>query len=325
MKYNCTFEEFKFNTGETFYQCIIKDQEVDFYIYDEDEFCGEHLPKKYDLDVTFIEFRDCDCPNVPRGVTKIFPNLKVLSFCNSKLKSINCDDLVEYRYLQRFICDRNEVSFLPGDLFEGFVNLDYVKFTNNKLGVIEPNLLNNLDKLSYANFKSNPDIHKFAASSFVYERSINTTIQELKWFLSFNFLNTDKIYIRNYALKSKDPNKTIDLLKECANANDSRMNLLDVRYEIYEEKRANDIEEMKMIDEKLTQRVAELEVENAKLSKEIQEVEESRLKLSQQLEEYRKELEKEKEGNIKLKKNLQGQIDNLVQQFQSIMFDMKGK
>ena len=143
--------------------------------------------------------------------------------------------------------------------------------------------------------------------------------------MSFNFLNSDQKFIRNYALKSPDPNKAIDLLKECANGYEVKMNLLDVRYDIYEEKRAKDVEEMKIADEKLTQRVAELESLNAKLSKEIQELEGSRMKLSQQLEEYRMEVDKEKEGNSKLKKNLQSQIDNLVHQFQSIMFDIKSK
>jgi len=323
MKLNCTFEDFTFNTGENFYQCIIKDQEA--LNEEKYEISGQHLPKKYDPDVTFVEFRDCNCPDLPRGLTKIFPNLKVLSICNSKMKGFNRDDLAEYKNLQKFICDKNDVDLLPGDLFEGFENLDYIKFTNNKLGVIEPSLLNGLDKLEYINFKSNPGIHKFAANSQVYERSINTSLRELKWFLSFNFLNSDQKFIRNYALKCPDPNKAIDLLKECANGYEGKMNLLNVRYDIYEERRAKDVEEMKIADEKLTQRVAELESSNAKLSKEIQELEDSRMKLSQQLEEYRKEVDKEKEGNLKLKKNLQGQIDNLVHQFQSIMFDMKSK
>ncbi|CAG9811214.1 unnamed protein product [Chironomus riparius] len=323
MKLTCTYEDFTFNTGEVFYQCIIKDQEA---LNEEDyEFSGQHLTKKYDPDVTFVEFRDCNCPKVPQGLTKTFPNLKVLSICNSKLKDISKDDMAEYKNLQRFICDQNEVDFLPGDLFEGFKDLNYIKFTNNKLGVIEPNLLSGVHKLQYVNFKSNPSIHKFAANSQVYNRSINTTLWKLRWFLTFNFLSSDQKFIRNYALKCPDPNKAIDLLKECANGYESKMNLLDVRYDVYEERRAKDVAELKAADEKLTQRVAELEASNTKLHQEIEEMEGLRMKLSQQLEEYKKEVEKEKEGNIKLKKSMQSQIDNLVQQFQSIMFNIKSQ
>ncbi|CAG9811216.1 unnamed protein product [Chironomus riparius] len=322
MKLTCTFEDFIFNNGDKFYQRIIKDQEVPQN--SKFEFSGQHLPKKYDPDVTFIEFRDCKCPKVPQGLTKTFPNLKVLSICNSKLKDISKDDMAEYKNLFKFICHKNEVDFLPGDLFEGFEDLTYIKFTSNKLGVIEPNLFDNLYRLEYINFKSNPDIHKFSADA-AYQRSVNAMPGEVKVAVYFNFLNGDIKFIRNYIHKTPDPSGTLNYLKLYANSHKSKLNILELKYELYEASRATDVDEIKNDNEKFKLKLDELESLNDKVNDDVKELEESDVKISQQLEECSKDLQNVKEENSKIKKNLQSQIDDLVRQFQSIMFERKSK
>lgn len=321
MKLNCTFEEFTFNTGEKFYQCIIKDQEIP---QNEDfEFSGYHLFRKYETDVTFVEFRDCNCSKVPQGLTKSFPNLKVLAISNSKLKELSKDDLVEYENLQKFICDRNDVDFLPGDLFEGFENLFYLKFTGNQdLGIIEPNLLDELYNLDYVNFSQNKNISKFYASNLVYNP--NALLGEIQRKLIENFMFLEPEKIRAYIDKSKDPKKTLNKFRKYSNDSyniddANKIKILEISSNIHEAKRAEKFELLKRNKGILTTKVQELEESNAKMSEKIKNLDEMELKISHQVEGLRKELEDKKEEKEKLQKNLQKQIDNLAYQIQSVM------
>ncbi|CAG9811217.1 unnamed protein product [Chironomus riparius] len=320
MKLTCTFEDFIFNNGEKFYQCIIKDQEVPQN--SKFEFSGQHLPKKYDPDVTFVEFRDCNCPKVPQGLTKAFPNLKVLSICNSKLKDISKDDMAEYKNLHKFICHKNEVDFLPGELFEGFEDLTYIKFTGNKLGEIEPNLLDELYSLDYVNFNGNIHISHFYASNMIYNP--NALLGEIQTKLIQNFLNLEAEKIRAYISNSRDPQKTLTTFRKYSNdryniADANKVKMLEISANINDEKRAKELEQLKSSKERLMLKVQELKESNAKMVKQIEELENLELKLNNQIEELRKELKNKKQEKEKLQKNLQKQIENLAVQIQTVM------
>jgi len=325
MKLNCTFEEFTFNTGEKFYQCIFYNQEIPQN--ENFEFSGQHLYRKYDTDVTFVEFRDCNCLKVPQGLTKTFPNLQVLGISNSKLKEINKDDLAEYKNLQKFICDRNDVDFLPGDLFEGFENLFYLKFTGNQnLEIIEPNLLDELYNLDYVNFSQNINISKFYASDLVYNP--NALLGEIQRELIENFMLLKPEKIRAYIDKSKDPKKTLPTFRKYSNDSCSiydanKINILEISSNIHEAERAEKFELLRRNKGILTTKMQELEESNAKMSEKVKHLDELELKISQQVEGLRKELEDKKKEKEKLQKNLQKQIDNLAYQIQSVMSKME--
>lgn len=169
--YNCSTIDGKF------YNCFIRDQQIPEN--QEFKFIGQHEVGKANKDVTYAYFNSCTITKVPQGLTKIFPNLKVLSIFYSKLKKISKNDLVEYKNCKMLYFGCNEIEVLPEGLFEGFRNLEGLGFARNKLKVIAPNILDKLDKLKYANFRENINYDKcFSLNPY---DNPNATLEDMKF------------------------------------------------------------------------------------------------------------------------------------------------
>ncbi|KAL7013211.1 hypothetical protein ACKWTF_015266 [Chironomus riparius] len=172
-----------------FYSCVIKHQ-----IIPEDQdlikFIGEHEHEKTNNDVQCLKFINCLITKVPQGLTKVFPNLTSLNVSESKLKKIVKNDLIEYKNLKRFICELNELEFLPGDLFEGFEDLEWIGFWKNKLKVIEPNILDGLKKLKLLNLSKNVNYNKLFAIYPNYKSTI--TLDAVRDHLYEKFFSVDR-------------------------------------------------------------------------------------------------------------------------------------
>jgi len=202
MEINCTYAK-----CDEFYHCLVTDWQQ---IPENQElnFTGQHESGKTNMDVLYVEFRYCLVTKVPQGLTKIFPNLEVLEICDSKLKNICKNDLIEYKNLKQFRCEYNEVEFLPGDLFEGFENLEFINFYYNKLNFIEPNILDGLEKLKYVDFRTNIIYGK--CHSIIPKYSCNATLEEVKLELFekhpkkyklFQYLRTENQLLKESKLK----------------------------------------------------------------------------------------------------------------------------
>jgi len=95
--------------------------------------------------------------------------------------------------MEKITFDMNAFRYLPGDLFEGFKNLQFISFWNCKLEFIEPNILDGLDKLKHVDFRMNPNYNKCTSIYKDAYRS-NATLEELKsqllekFFSRFQFL-----------------------------------------------------------------------------------------------------------------------------------------
>jgi hypothetical protein len=76
---------------------------------------------------------------------------------NSNLQELSRDDLIEYKNLKSFACIENPISFLPGNLFNDLWQIKSVVFIKNQLKIIEPNILDGLDKLKYVRFGCEPN------------------------------------------------------------------------------------------------------------------------------------------------------------------------
>ncbi|KAL7013148.1 hypothetical protein ACKWTF_015219 [Chironomus riparius] len=155
MEIECRFRYTTFSDDKSYYSCVIKNQ----VIPDNCELIltGQHKYGKTNKDVIYVEFGRCTITKVPRGLKRIFPNMTMLWFCGGQIKKLSKDDFVEYRNLERFHCSKNEVEFLPGDLFEDTRNLDWICIEENKLKVVEPNILEGLDKLIYVSVQNLPE------------------------------------------------------------------------------------------------------------------------------------------------------------------------
>jgi len=233
MEIPCRYTEFTYPHGEKFYGCLIENQQIP-----EDcelKFTAKHSEGKTNNDVHHIKFDNCTVTKVPQGLKKIFLNLKNLEIDNSKLKKITKNDLIEYKYMERFSFRFNDLEFLPGDLFEGFEYLNLLTFNGSKLCVIEPNILDGLDNLKNVWFTANPNYNKCYSIHPIY--NTNSTIQEIKddlhekYFSRFKFLqdmknSTDEVKHYKKKLKSaEDKIKAMEaelkVYKECS----SQMNL----------------------------------------------------------------------------------------------------
>jgi len=175
MEIQCSFKTAKF-FDKHIYNCLIKNQQIP---KDQElKFIGQHERGKTNNDVLSVQFNNCTVTKIPQGITKIFPNLKILQIWSSKLINICKNDLVEYKNLETFSFENNEIEFLPGDLFEGFKNLKYICFYNNKLNFIEPNILDGLEKLKYVYFSDIPNYEKCYSVYSKYDS--NATLDEVK-------------------------------------------------------------------------------------------------------------------------------------------------
>ena len=191
MKIKCLFGRDTFS--DISYTCKILSE-----IINEDEaleFEGQHDTGKSNADVKEITFEHCNMNKVPHGLTKFFPNFETLIISYSGLKNVIRDDLSEYKMLKKIDFSNNMIEFLPGDLFDGFENIEEIYFDDNKLTVVEPEILDGLDKLKYASFDYNPN----------YTSSVNCinkeTLIEFKDILIEKFTENHE-NIKNYLKKS---------------------------------------------------------------------------------------------------------------------------
>ena len=131
------FQYLAFPNGEKNYSCvydclsIIKNRPINVY--------GRHLHGHSDDHVQNVQFYFCRMNTIPRGLMDRFPNLKMLTIYRSRLSEITKNDLMNYKNLERFYCNNNELEILPGDLFED-------------LKIIEANILDGLNNLKLAKF-----------------------------------------------------------------------------------------------------------------------------------------------------------------------------
>jgi Leucine-rich repeat (LRR) protein len=176
MSLSCTyFEETVMN--ETFYVCLIDEQFVPpVSVLD---IIGEHSVGKTGKDVKEVKFRDCEVSKVPQRLTKLFPSMTNLTIWSSNLQSVTKNDLVEYQLLKKIFFIHNELEFLPGDLFEGFKNLEVISFMGNDLRIIEPNIFDGLKKLKHVNLSKNRNFTKYFSKYLEYIDR-NASLAELK-------------------------------------------------------------------------------------------------------------------------------------------------
>jgi len=317
MKLTCKFEIFIFPKDGEFYQCKIIKNDQEIPQNEEFEFIGQHLPGKSDSDVTFVEFCDSNCPKVPQGLTKTFPNLKGLGIYNSKLEELSKDDLVEYKNIEKFICNKNPVDFLPGDLFEGFEKLKHINFYDNKFGIIEPNLLDSFDDLDYVTFIGNPQYGTSYDKNAYYLKS--TTFNDVKNHLFEKFFHLKFENFNKFIKKYPDPDKILKFYGQKASNYCTSIGAFDQKYKIYDDLRPKEVEEIKNAESKLIGKCEELENSNLKLEEKLNNLKESKSELEEQIEKLKVELKNEKQETSKLKKNLQKQIDKLAEKLQSVM------
>ncbi|XP_070504867.1 uncharacterized protein [Chironomus tepperi] len=204
IKVKCSYYGFTYYGNKKVYECRFYDQTIPentTIIPD-----GTHKSDRRNEHVESVDLSNCKLTKVPQGLTRIFPNLKVLYIQYSGLTTITKSDLAEYKNLERINITYNDIKFLPGDLFDGFKNLEAIVFSYNKLELIEPNILDGLDNLKHVNFRGNPNYTKFY-SQFS-DWNPNATLEEVKDELMVKFCK-ELTKTTKDLLKVKEENKNL--------------------------------------------------------------------------------------------------------------------
>jgi Leucine-rich repeat (LRR) protein len=121
---------------------------------------GDHFPGKTNLDVTSARIHDLSNEYVPRGLEKLFPNMKSLVIQNCGMEMICREDFKGLENLEELDLSYNRLTSLPEDLLRGMVKLNKISFVNNRLEAISSELLEPVKgTLESADFRGNTKIN----------------------------------------------------------------------------------------------------------------------------------------------------------------------
>jgi Leucine-rich repeat (LRR) protein len=135
------------------YSCTFLNQKLDDELIFED-----HVFGKSDEDVEALFFTFCEFSYVPQGFSNFFPNLKLLSIFDTKIKGICRNDLKEYKKLQYLFMMKTDIKHIPVDLFADNPGLIRISFNGSQIKTIEPNAFDQLQHLKLLDLRDNPCI-----------------------------------------------------------------------------------------------------------------------------------------------------------------------
>jgi BTB/POZ domain/Leucine rich repeat len=165
MELNCEFEIYAWARTEVdYYGCGITEEPIIQPGTAIKAFIGEHQEGFTNFDVEMISFLEkISIEYLPRGLSKIFPNLKALDIDSCGLKKITRNDLTGLENLEAFCINNSKLRSLPSDLFEGMTKLKEISLCDNKLEFLSSQLLEAIagNQLERVDFRSNTKIDAF--------------------------------------------------------------------------------------------------------------------------------------------------------------------
>jgi Leucine-rich repeat (LRR) protein len=104
------------------------------------------------LDYNLMQISNQSVTFIPESLEKFFPNIEGLSITWSNLTKLEKKDMQQFPNLKILFLSGNKLEFLPGDLFEGNLELQIFSLYNNPITHIGHNLVTPLKKLESAIF-----------------------------------------------------------------------------------------------------------------------------------------------------------------------------
>lgn len=126
-------------------------------------FDGVHKGGKTNHDVVKLQIIDETVHYLPSGISKIFPNLKILIVRNCGLKVIEANDLKNFKEIEKLDFYTNELTTLPNDLFRRLKKLNRIDFDMNEIEFMSSKLFGPIPdaQWKWIDLKNNPKISKF--------------------------------------------------------------------------------------------------------------------------------------------------------------------
>jgi len=177
----------------------------------------------------------------PKGLDKIFKNLKVIEIRFCELKEIHQSDLKVFPNLVSFELENNEIEIIEEGLFDFNPNLEDVSFWESKIIHIDPNVFDHLTKLRTFLFDSVPCV---SYNVFDSKENVPKPIKIVKSNCSnAEFLSLDR-QIKNLEIESKILNfenfntKLETFEKSFNNSKFSKFRPLNYKFEILKNQRS---------------------------------------------------------------------------------------
>jgi len=141
----------------------------------------------------------------PKGLDKIFKNLKVIVISICELKEIRQSDLKVFPNLVYFALYRNRIEVIEKGLFDFNPNLEVVGFYESKIIHIDPNVFDHLTKLRNFWFYHVPCVDQTISNS---TEKVQEVIKVVKSNCSnYEYLSLDN-QIKNLEIESKTLNSS---------------------------------------------------------------------------------------------------------------------
>lgn len=160
------------------YKCIVSNEDLTEGLKIQN-FNGDHHPGKTNKDVTIVFFEGCKLQHFPRDLRRFFPKIAVIQIIECNLNEITKEDLQGYPDLIYFGIIDNELSYLPGNLFEYTPKVEFIDFSLNKIKWIGPMIFEPLINVEGINLKYNQNIHCHWIPSQK-EKSVAKNLEDLK-------------------------------------------------------------------------------------------------------------------------------------------------
>lgn len=132
MEINCEFRESRCTIYPGKYTCSVTKALITDPRTRIKAFKGTHVAGKANIDVEALSFKNTKVEYFPRGLHRIFHNLKLVFIDNCETKEISRKDLAGLEILEAFGVVRSHLKKLPNDLFLGMSKLNCISFFGNQ-------------------------------------------------------------------------------------------------------------------------------------------------------------------------------------------------
>jgi hypothetical protein len=164
----CRFNDDIFNLLRTIYRCEV-DNDLEITTGDSaviSSVSGTHEDSKSNDDVEGFYAVRKTIQVFPKGLDKVFKNLKVIRMDDCELKEIHQSDLKVFPELIYFFAVDNQIEVIEKGLFDFNPKLEVVGFAYEKrITSIDPNVFDNLNSLIYLFLAKIPCVDQTASDS----------------------------------------------------------------------------------------------------------------------------------------------------------------
>ncbi|KAL7013496.1 hypothetical protein ACKWTF_015425 [Chironomus riparius] len=178
---SCNYDKLKYPPFGSFYRCKVQ---INLNITSKlistvRSANGAHNTATSNADVMSFTADRKNIQYFPKGLPKVFKNLKVITILYGRLKEVTPEDLMPFKELLILNLMGNDLEVLQKDIFTSNTHLTQIYLNDNKLIHIDENVFTMLHKLTHLNLKINLCIDSQAINNATAVRKVIQEAQSL--------------------------------------------------------------------------------------------------------------------------------------------------